>query len=208
MKPNVTGVSGVAEGIVTPTPGIGSDTCAEPKCRHRGLRGEGDKRAAPFVRGAHEAHAVGTREFCSGEHNQAKAAATQQEIGCGNRLFLAARANEKRSGIPERAGRGAGAVDPRRAIARGDCRLAGRAENRGRAALRFAGGELAEWKSAVGQGAVEFGNSRGHRLHRAPRRAEGDGIRKTLLNERAEGGERGRHTMKAGGNDIPNKSRK
>ena len=116
---------------------------------------------------AHEAHRLRVGRVDTGEDDEAEPAGPDEFVGGAHGVGVTLGAHEERPFVPERAGDGTRAVDPRRAIAVSDRLLARGAEDRGGAAPGLANGELAQGEAAVGERAVQCGYPGRNRLGRA-----------------------------------------
>ena len=131
---------GLAEGIETPS--VFLHLRDEPQRRHLRMRRDHNERAAAVVYRAHEAHGFGVARVGAGEDHKTKSARAQQFIRRAHRIRACSGTHEQRPFIPERAGNGARAIDPRGAVAVGEGGVTRRAQHGRDAAVWFAHGNF------------------------------------------------------------------
>lgn len=174
---------------------IGRDARGDSQRGHRREPRERDERAAAFVRGANETDEVDVAKkwrvgsAFSREHHEPESAGAQQLVDGAQRVHASLGPHEERAFFPERAGDGAGDVDPRGTVTVRDCGSARGAHDGRRAAARLPYGQTAQWKSSAGEGAIELSDSRGDRIGRVL--CNLDSVGKTLFEQNSEGGDLG-----------------
>ena len=183
---------GIAERIFSPPVALPQDLRGDSQARHRRVRCENHHRASSFARGAGEPHRLCALGLEARDDDERETSAAEELLRSTEPVLPIPRSHEDRPLFPEWTGDGAESIDPDRSLALGDGGVTRCAQHRGRSTLRHPDGEPSTRKTMSGKNCIEYLDARRHRL--CGPMGDRCRIRKSMLDEGADGGVAVRHS--------------